>query len=184
MLRQEEKSYPNPCGWGRPTELVGALQCRGRIIRVSLCHTWCWLLYTRRGKDPSWGAPEGSPEEGGLGTVPGSQCRGNPPEPEGIKRPTRRRPLSARSPRSSGPMRAPGRRYSAPRASPPRPRKRERACAARADAGRRLGAGAHAPHLPPPPRVRLHLVLRRRAVRLGRPARPLRDFRRRLFFFF
>jgi len=24
VLRQEEKSYPNPCGWGRPTELVGA----------------------------------------------------------------------------------------------------------------------------------------------------------------
>ena len=23
VLRQEEKSYPNPCGWGRSTELVG-----------------------------------------------------------------------------------------------------------------------------------------------------------------
>ena len=53
----------NPCGWGRPTELVGALQCRGRFDKQHVFHV-VLVACTQRGKDPSWGAPVATPYVG------------------------------------------------------------------------------------------------------------------------
>ena len=75
VLRQEEKSYPNPCGWGRPTELVGALQCRGRFDNNTCVKRGVGRCALREERILA-GVRRKGPPKGGLGRPLPPQNRG------------------------------------------------------------------------------------------------------------